>query len=295
MNMATRTVVITTLLLSVIEVASGQESQTRTTTSATATTTASGAEERSPAQARSRVREEFSSMLRRYPPDLGTLLATEPSLLANEPFLSRHPEVSAYVSSHPEIRDNPHYYLADFRQSREPRSRSAVSEIFEAFAIVGSFTMVVLGLAWLIRTIIEQRRWSRLTRSQSEVHNKILDRFGTSAELLEYIKSPAGSKFLESAPIQLHQPKPVRNAPVARIMLSVQIGVVIAVGAAGMILASLRLDPEASEALFTMGAIAFCVGSGFIVSALVTIYFSRRLGMWEESNGRTTGDSELVR
>ena len=45
----------------------------------------------------------------------------------------------------------------------------------------------VVALAWLIRTLIEQRRWKQLSRTQSDVHNKILDRFNTTEQLLEYI------------------------------------------------------------------------------------------------------------
>ncbi|HJX29810.1 MAG TPA: hypothetical protein VJ885_18055 [Thermoanaerobaculia bacterium] len=40
------------------------------------------------------------------------------------------------------------------------------------------------------------------------MHNKILDRFNTTEQLLEYIRTPAGSKFLESAPIPLHVERP---------------------------------------------------------------------------------------
>ena len=45
------------------------------------------------------------------------------------------------------------------------------------------------------------RRWSRLSKIQTDVHNKLLDRFTSNEDLLAYIQTPVGRKFLESAPI----------------------------------------------------------------------------------------------
>jgi hypothetical protein len=42
-----------------------------------------------------------------------------------------------------------------------------------------------------------------LSKVQTEVHTKIVDRFTANDDLLAYIQSPAGSKFLESSPIHL--------------------------------------------------------------------------------------------
>lgn len=89
----------------------------------------------------------------------------------------------------------------------------------------------------------DQKRWNRLPKTQAELHNKILDNFGTTSELLEYVKTPAGTKFLESAPIPLHEQTVTPNAPLARVLWSVQIGVIASVGALGMLLVSDRFEP----------------------------------------------------
>jgi hypothetical protein len=135
-------------------------------------------------------------------------------------------------------------------------------------------------LAWAVRTVIEQRRWNRLSARQSEIHNRILDRFATSEELLAYIKTPAGTKFLESAPIPVHAEKTPQNPP-SRVMRSVQLGVIIAAGGIGMLLVSLRFNGDASHGFFAMGMIAFCIGAGFIGSSAVSVMLARRLGVWE--------------
>ena len=63
-------------------------------------------------------------------------------------------------------------------------------------------------LIWLVRAVIQHRRWLKVSNIQSEVHLKLMDRMTTNEELLAYIQSPAGRRFLESAPIQ-----PESNSP----------------------------------------------------------------------------------
>jgi hypothetical protein len=157
------------------------------------------------------------------------------------------------------------------------RPRSTWQDAVDALGIGFVLLLVAFMLTWLVRTAIEQRRWSRLSRTQAEVHNKLLDRFGSTEELLAYIKTPAGSKFLESAPIPLHAEAGPR-APMPRVLWSIQIGLIVAAAGLGMLLVSGRFDRDAAQGFFAMGTIAACVGGGFILSAIVSIVLSRRLG-----------------
>ena len=45
---------------------------------------------------------------------------------------------------------------------------------------------------------------------QYQVHNKLLDRFTSNEDLLAYVQTPAGRRFLESAPIPLQDEAPDR-------------------------------------------------------------------------------------
>lgn len=225
------------------------------------------------------VRNEFSRLLREHPPEVGTILALDPTLLGNESFLVPYPDLVRFIEGHPEVRRNPHYYLEYFQPHRQ---YGELDQMFEMVTIFSSLLLVTLALAWLIRTFVEQKRWNRLSRTQTEVHNKILDRFGSSEELLEYVRTPAGARFLESAPIPLHAAdRPSQNPPLSRAILSIQVGVVAAAGAVGMLLVGLWREGETAQALFSLGAIGFCVGLGFVGSAAVSILLSRRLGLWE--------------
>lgn len=303
MTFTARMILILTLLMPFAAELAAQETSTTdtaTTTAADTTTTAAtttatetpadGTEVAGSTRSSYEVRNQFTTILRRSAPELTTILAHEPSLLANDAFLAQYPDLARFVAEHPEIRTHGRFYLAEFPTNR----RSLLDEIIEPMLIFAVFALVAFALAWLIRTVIEQKRWNRLSKTQSEVHNKILDRFGTTAELLEYVKTPAGTKFLESAPIPLHAEAPSsggrRNLPMNRVLWSIQLGVVVAIGGLGMLLISLRHADESGEALFVLGAIALSVGAGFIASAAVTLLLSRRLGILE----RPTGESELV-
>jgi hypothetical protein len=290
---ATRLILIATLLLSIGTALAAQETDTATSTDTDTAVTATAAKDtveagdpvpqpQTPAQTRDRVRRELSELIRNYPPELATLLALEPNLLANEQFLAAYPDVSAFLREHPEVLRNPQFYLYDLRWAYErTQNRSFVDEMIEPLVAFSGFILFAYAVTWLVRTIIEQRRWSRLAKTQSEVHNKILDRFGTTAELLEYVRSDAGSKFLESAPIPLHESRTPQNAPMARVMWSIQLGIVVVAGALGALFLGLLSSGEAAQGFLSLGALAFCVGGGFIASAFVSLMMSRRLGLWD--------------
>ncbi len=252
---------------------------TATTTDTTSTATTTAAEEEG--HSVERTRNEFRSVLNQYSNQMGTLLALEPSLLSNEEFLQGHPDLAAFIAKHPEVAQHPTTYL----DAAQVRSQSAFGDILEGLIIFGVVIFIAAVLAWLVRTIIEQKRWNRLSRQQAEVHNKILDRFGSTEELMQYVKTPAGSKFLESAPIPLHtEPQAAasaRSAPLTRVMRSIQIGIIVAAGAFGMFLVSFRFDRDTAADLFAMGTIGFCIGAGFIGSALISLFLSRKLGVWQ--------------
>jgi hypothetical protein len=299
MTSTARTIFILMLVLAPAGELIAQEAPTTETTTAAPTTTAAAAPKTEDTETAAetptedtedpstgkhyKVREQFTRLLQQHPDELWMILKLDPSLLTNDAFMSGSPEVQEFLVQHPEIHKNPRFYLSQFGSPAQ--ERSVLDDIFEVLAVVGGIGLTVLALAWLIRTLIEQRRWKQLSRTQSDVHNKILDRFNTTEQLLEYIRTPAGSKFLESAPIPLHVERPAsgRASTLAtRIVWSVQLGVVIAITGLGMLLLSAVFEKDSSQGLFALGAIALCVGAGFIASAAVSLKLSRRLGLWED-------------
>ena len=242
-------------------------------------------------------RQEFQELLRRLPPDVGKVLKLDPSLWNNKEYLGTYPALAAFVNEHPDVAHSPSYYLESVWIPGDPTPETASfrlwSNMIEMIAIFGGFLFFAVVLTWLIRTAIEHRRWSRLAKTQAEVHNKLMDRFASNEDLLNYIQTPVGKRFLESAPILLEQPatRPV-SAPIGRILLSVQAGLVLLAGGIGMQFVSMSVQKDAAEPLAALGTLGIAIGIGLVVSAAASFMLSRRLGLWRDPLSADTNASE---
>jgi ABC-type phosphate transport system permease subunit len=107
---------------------------------------------------------------------------------------------------------------------------------------------------------------------------------------MAYIQSPSGRRFLESAPIALDNAPRAVSAPVTRILLSLQAGVVLAAGGVGFIYASGRVIEEVAPALFTIGVLSIAFGAGFFASAILAYGLSERLGLLTPPSSRPSSE-----
>lgn len=233
-------------------------------------------------------RERLEELLRKLPPAVGRVLRTDPSLLGNESYLAPYPTLAAFLKQHPEVRNSPGFFFEhigpmEFYKPSEPESQGirVWRDLIQFFAISSTFLVVTGTLIWIIRTLVEQRRWNRASKVHTEVHNKLLDRFTANEDLLAYMQTAAGKRFLESAPLSLDAPARPMGAPLSRILWSVQVGVVLAAGGLGLLFVSGRVLEEVAQPLFAIGVLALAVGAGFVVSAGASFLLSRRLGLFE--------------
>ena len=229
-------------------------------------------------------RDELYRILNYYPPSLRAVLSLDPSLLSDQSYLAPYPALTNYVSSHPEIARNPSFFFGDYFGRRYPADESARSfelwrEVLGGVAGFAGFGIAIGLIVWLIRTVIDYRRWNRLTRVQTEVHSKLMDRFTANDDLLAYIQSAAGSKFLESTPITLDAGPRSVSEPLGRILWSVQAGLIIAAAGIGLRLVGDRVSTEASQPLHALGILGIALGIGFVISASISFVISRRLGL----------------
>ena len=121
--------------------------------------------------------------------------------------------------------------------------------------------------------MVDYRRWIRLTKVQTETHTKLLNRLTSQDNLLAYMQTPAGRRFLESAPIALDPASRPLGAPLSRVLWSVQAGVVLALGGVGMLIVSRRVIPDIAQGLSGIGILALALGAGFIVSVPSLTWF----------------------
>src|SRR5262245_10556862 len=227
-------------------------------------------------------RERLQELLRQYPPAVSEVLRADPTLLTRTDYLAPYPRLVAFLQEHPDIVRNPSYFLGHSEENRRrPYDRSF--EILQMMLAGIGLTMLgsaILGaFIWLVRTGIDHRRWLRLTRTQTEVHTKLLDRLGTNEELMAYIQSPAGRRFLESAPVNVELEPRTTSAPVTRILWSMQAGVVLGALGLGFWLVQTRTTLEISEGFWVIGVLIASLGIGFLASAILAYVISSRLGL----------------
>jgi hypothetical protein len=229
-------------------------------------------------------RDRLRQVIDQYSPSLFEVFRHDPSLLRNDQYLASYPGLAAFLQQHPEVGHNPGFFVGQphWERNRDPRTASidAWREMVRAVVIFGGFLLAATVFIWLIRTFIDYRRWLRLTRIQTDAHTKLLDRLTSNEDLMTYIQSPSGRRFLESAPISLDGggSRPV-SAPVSRILMSLQAGVVLACGGVGFLYASGRVVEDVAPGLFTIGVLSIAFGVGFFASAILAYGLSERLGL----------------
>jgi hypothetical protein len=233
-----------------------------------------------------RTKEELSGLLDRYPPTVRGVFEQDPSLLVNQPYLTPYPALASFLSAHPEIARNPAFYVGgspDYGFRRDPATEMW-QNVLAGVAVFIGFAMAIGLVTWLIRTFIDYRRWSRLAKVQTDVHTKLLDRFAGNEDLLAYIQSPAGSKFLESSPITLDAGPRSVGAPLGRILWSVQAGLVLAAAGVGLRYVSGQVPGDAAQPFHALGILGIALGLGFVISAIISFMISYRLGLIERAS-----------
>jgi hypothetical protein len=228
------------------------------------------------------VRERFMQVLSNYPPSVGAVLKTDPTLFGNHDYLASYPALASFLAEHPQVVHSPDYYLEHIvihgNVTPDPVNVRILDRTLNDMVPFAVFLVIAGIVVWLIRTVIEHRRWSRATQTQTEMFRKVFDRFGTNEELLAYLQSDAGRRIAEAVSLPV-DPGHSLGAPLQRILWTVQIGIVSFMLGLGLQLVSWRVPVEVGTALSAMAIIIIFIGIGFIVSAVASNILTRRFGV----------------
>jgi len=238
------------------------------------------------------LREQLIDSLR-MTPALENAVASDPTLLADQAYLNRsNPDLARWVEQHPEVARNPDFYLfADLgpgepRLSRQRRLGPAEAAPYQPtpwndIAPVLVFGIFAVFAAWLIRAVLEHKRWGRVATVRTDAHNRLLEKFGSSQDLLTYMQSEAGREFLESASLREAMSSGTQTRGLlARLLAGLQFGIVFTL--VGAVLAGLRNNIEgAHDPLLILGLLSLAVGVGLIAAAAVSYSLSRHFGLLE--------------
>lgn len=249
--------------------------------------------------------EELVRLLK-LSPTLTTVVARDPSLLSNEEYVRRNnPQLAQFLANHPEVALNPDFYLfthlnvegrPDQALEREVwpelneryRRPSFAENLVEQAGPFLIFVCILGALLWLTRMFVENRRWGRIFKLQTDVHSKLIERFGSNQELLTYMGTDAGRRFLEAAPIPIDF-EPQQRVPnaVARVLTPLQIGIVLSLLGGGFLILR-HAEADMRIPMMALGTLFLMPGLGFILSACITWLLAGRLGLIPDNTTAAT-------
>ncbi len=246
--------------------------------------------------------------LLRLSPTLTAAVAADPSLLADQQYVARsNPELAQFMTSHPDIARNPEFYLFSKLNPLDGRRDRALERVMwpdltppqqhesSAPRVVGELIPILISLGFfaalvsIIRISVDSRRWNRTFKQQSEIHGRLIEKLGTSQELVAYMETEAGKQFLMASPIAAG-PEFGQRMPntVSRVLTSLSTGIVVALLGVGFLLLR-NAGPDTPEPMLITGTLLLMPGLGFILSAGVTWVLAKRLGLMPEKEVGQTG------
>jgi len=240
--------------------------------------------------------------LLRLSPTLTTVVSHDPSLLSNQDYVAKNnPQLASFLTAHPEVARNPEFYLFShlkhedgqpdealeravwpdvYRSQNQP---SSLDRFWDGFIPLIAFAIALAAILWLARVFIENRRWNRIFKMQSDVHGRLIEKFTNNQELATYMETEAGRKFLEAAPIPVEFEQKQRvPSSVARILTPLQAGIVMVLLGIGLLsLQGAGMDTQTPMRI--LGTLVLAPGIGFIISAGVSWFLAWRLGWMPET------------
>jgi hypothetical protein len=133
---------------------------------------------------------------------------------------------------------------------------------------------IIFGVfGWIVWVITTNIRRSKTARAVADLHAKLLDRCSNNNELLMYLESESGRRYLESATTG-------GSTPFTRILNAVQAGAVLLLFGIAMVVVRLALeDTDARNVLVVLGAAALSIGAGFLISAAISYTLCKSWGI----------------
>lgn len=133
---------------------------------------------------------------------------------------------------------------------------------------------------WSFKILLDFFRQRRNTKLFFELQNKVLDKFGSAPEALEYLQSDLGKEYFQAAVDE-------RTNPHRRILNAVQVGLVVCALGVGFILVKEMVPEEGAVVLGVAGVLGLCLGIGYLLSAGVAYYLSKTWGLINGGSGAT--------
>jgi len=213
-------------------------------------------------------------------PEIASDVAGNPDVMSDAGYLHDRPALQAFLDNHPQVKADPRAFISprERRQTR-PIPRSGLDELLGDLAPVLGVAAFFLAVLWVVRALLENRRWNRSFKMHEELHSKLIEKFASGQDFNAYLQSEGGRRLLEWTPPVLDTTSRGLPNPVGRILWSVQAGLLLFLMGLGLLLIRGHMSADDASALLVFGTLGVTLGSGFVLSALVSYGLSRRLGL----------------
>jgi len=144
-------------------------------------------------------------------------------------------------------------------------------EVAIMLVLLGAFATA----GWVIYLAADATKRQRRLKAQTELHGRLLDKFGSAREVVEFLQTPSGAHFVDSFSSE-------REEPASGVLRSTHRGIILVIVAIGCLGLIVPYGWE-NNPLLVVGVILFCLGIGFLISAAVSHRLSRTLDLTERT------------
>jgi len=211
-------------------------------------------------------------------PEIANEVVGRPAVMSDPNFLHEHPELQAFLEGHALVKADPRAFLSP-RAWAEAYRGSDLNEFMNDLAPVLAFACALLAIVYVVRTVLDNRRWNRTFKVHEDVHTKLIEKFASGQDFSAYLQTEAGRRLLEWTPPVLDTTARGLPNAVGRIFWSLQAGLVLLLMGFGLLEIRGHMAPNDASALLVFGTLGVTLGAGFILSALVSYGLSKHLGL----------------
>ena len=135
---------------------------------------------------------------------------------------------------------------------------------------------VIISVAWIVVNIAKGLKQRANTRTRADIYNRLIDKFGSAPEFIDFLKSDAGLSFIEENVVQT-------AAPFGRILTAIQIAIVLSLLGAGLLITGNIFGGSLGGDLYIVlavgGVVGLMIGIGLLISAGISYRLCKAWGI----------------
>ncbi len=136
--------------------------------------------------------------------------------------------------------------------------------------------VLIVAAAWVIGSVVRAFKEKSIMQTKAELYNRLLDKFGSGEEFINYSESESGRQFIEDITVR-------GAAPTNRILNSIQRGIVMVLAGFGALVLGNIFDNTLGGDLYIVlavgGTTVLMLGIGFLISTVITYRLSKSWGL----------------